>query len=63
MALKIDEHPQWIYTKYSSVRYNYWLERFDTQLNKPTNQTLIKVLKVIRPPSQEVSLNFKKVNN
>ena len=28
-----------------SVDYNKWLKRLDTQLNKPTNQNLIKVYK------------------
>ena len=26
-----------------SVVYNWWLERLDTQLNKPTNQNSLKV--------------------
>ena len=25
-----------------SLDYNYWLKRFDTQLNEPTNQNSIK---------------------
>ena len=30
-----------------SVDYNWWLKRFDTQLNQSTNQNLIKVPKVV----------------
>ena len=32
---------------YPSVDYNKLLKRFDTQLDKPTNQNPIKVLKVV----------------
>ena len=28
---------------YPSVDFNNWLKRLETQLNKPTNQNLIKV--------------------
>ena len=31
----------------SSVYYNYWLKRLDTQLNDPTNQNLVKVPKLL----------------
>ena len=30
-----------------SVDYNYWLKRFKTQLNEPTNQKSIKAPKVV----------------
>ena len=30
-------------------RYNQWLKRLETQLNKPTNQDSIKVIKVVMP--------------
>ena len=29
---------------YPTVENNYWLKRFATQLNKPTNQNSIKVV-------------------
>ena len=31
-----------------SVDYNKWLKPLDTQLNEPTNENLIEVLKVVR---------------
>ena len=33
-----------IIKKYSSVDYNKWLKRLDSQVNEPTNQSLIKFL-------------------
>ena len=42
-----------------SVDYNYWLKRLDTQLNKPTNQNLIRVPKVVKPTNKKTLLyNF-----
>ena len=32
----------------SSVDYNKWLKRFDTQLNKPTNQYSMKIPNVLK---------------
>ena len=32
---------------FSSVDYNQWLERLDTQINEPTNKNLIKVPEVV----------------
>ena len=32
-----------------SVDSNYWLKRFNTQLNDPTNQNSLKVPKVVKP--------------
>ena len=31
----------------SSVYYNYWLKRLDTQFNDPTNQNLVKIPKLL----------------
>ena len=45
-----------IYNAYDDthfVDYNQWLKRFDTQLNKPTNQNLMKVPKVIKPTNKK----------
>ena len=39
-----------------SVDYNLWLKRLDTQLNQPTNENSIKVLKVVRPTNQKMLL-------
>ncbi len=33
-----------------SIDYNYWLKHLDTQLNVPTNQSSIKVLKLLSQP-------------
>ena len=35
------------------VYYNWWLKRFDTQPNEPTNQNSIKVLLVVNPTSKK----------
>ena len=35
-----------------SVDYNNWLKHLDTQLNEPTNQNSIKVLKVVNPTNK-----------
>ena len=32
---------------------NKWLKSFDTQLNEPTNQILIKVPKVVEPTNKK----------
>ena len=40
---------------YISVDYNYWLKRFDTQLNEPTNQNSITVPKL---SSQRIKKTF-----
>ena len=34
-------------------RYNQWLKRLETQLNKPTNQDSIKVIKVVKPTNKK----------
>ena len=39
-----------------SVDYNKWLKRLNTQLNKPTNQNLIKVPKVVKPTNKNMLL-------
>ena len=36
-----------------SVDYNYWLKRFDTQQNEPTNQNSINVPKVVQPTNKQ----------
>ena len=33
-----------------------WLKRLDTQLNKPTNQNLLKVPKVVKPINKKTVL-------
>ena len=33
---------------YSSVDYNFWMKRLDTQLNELTNQNTLKVPKVVK---------------
>ena len=33
---------------------NYWLKCIDTQINKSTNQNLVKVPKVIKPTNQKI---------
>ena len=41
---------------YSSVDYNYWLKRLNTELNKPINQNSIKVLKVGKTANKKTLL-------
>ena len=42
-----------------SVDSNYWLKRFNTQLNDPTNQNSLKVPKVDMPTNKKTLLyNF-----
>ena len=36
-----------------SVDYNWWLKRLDNQLNEPTNQTSIRVPKVVMPTNKK----------
>ena len=36
-----------------SVYHNMWLKRLDTQLNKPTNQNLIQVPKVVESTNKK----------
>ena len=38
----------------SSVDYNKWLKRFDTQLNKPTNQYSMKIPNVLKLTKKKV---------
>ena len=38
------------------VDYNQWLKRMGTQLNKPTNQTSIKVPKFVKPTNKKTLL-------
>ena len=40
----------------SSVDYNYWLKRLDTQLNESTNQNSLKVPKVEKPTNKKTLL-------
>ena len=49
-----------MYIPYDDTQnYNEWLTRVDTQLNKPTNQNLIIVSKVIKPTNKiPVLYNF-----
>ena len=39
-----------------SVYYNFWLKHLHTQLNKPTNQNLLKVPKVANPTNKKILL-------
>ena len=39
--------PSMIHKITTSVDYNWWLKRLDTQLDKPSNQNSIKVLKLL----------------
>ena len=42
-----------------SVDYNQWLNRLDTQLNKPTKIKFMKVLKVVKPTNKNMLIkNF-----
>ena len=36
-----------------SKDYKKWLKRFDTQLDEPINQNLIKVPKVVKPMNKK----------
>ena len=40
----------------TSVDYNKWLKRLDTQLNQPTNQNSIKVPKVVKQTNKKTLL-------
>ena len=40
----------------TSVDYNYWLKRLDTQLNETTNQNSLKVPKVVNPMNKKTIL-------
>ena len=40
----------------SSVDYNKWLKRFNTQLNKSTDQNSIEVPKVVKPTKNKTLL-------
>ena len=45
--------------KFPFVNFNQWLKCLYTQLNKPTNQNLIKVLKVVKITNKKtLLLNF-----
>ena len=37
----------------SSLEYNYWLKRLDTQLIEPTNQILMKVPKLVKSTNKK----------
>ena len=37
----------------TSVNYNYYLKRLETQLNEPTNQNSILVPKVVKPTNKK----------
>ena len=39
-----------------SVDYNYWWKRLETQLNKPTNQNLIKGPNVVKLTNKKTLL-------
>ena len=41
---------------YPFVDYIYWLKRLDNQINKPTNQNLIKVPKSVKPTNKKTLL-------
>ena len=44
---------------YTFVDYNQWLKRLETQLNKPTNQNSLKVLKVVKTKNKKTLIkNF-----
>ena len=47
MANKLIQIPNEDTPNIHSVDYNSWLKGLDTQLNKPTNQNLLKVPKVV----------------
>ena len=40
-----------------SADYNYWLKSLDSQLNDPTKQNLIEVLKVVKPTLKKTFLS------
>ena len=40
----------------STVDYNWWLKRLDTQLNEPTNKNSTKVPKVVNPTNKKILL-------
>ena len=50
----MDVNPQWWYKITPSKDYNKWLKRFDTQLNKQTNQNSIEVPKVVKPTNKKM---------
>ena len=37
-----------------NVDYSQWLKRLETQLNKPTNQDSIKVIKVVMATNKKI---------
>ena len=39
-----------------SVDYNQWLNRLNTQLNRPCNQNSLKVPKVVNPKNKKMLL-------
>ena len=43
-------------TPFNSLDYNQRLKRLNTQLNKPTNQILVKVPKVDKPTNKNALL-------
>ena len=45
-----------MYTKTHSVGYNTGLKLLATQLNKPGNPNVIKVLKVVKPKNKKTLL-------
>ena len=45
--------PNMIHKNTPSVDYNKWLKHKDTQLNEPTNQNPIKVLKIVKPTNKK----------
>ena len=45
------------YTKYSFYRLHLQVETFDTQLNEPTNQNLIKVPTVVKTTKKTSVIN------
>ena len=40
----------------TSVDLNWWLKRFNTQLNKPTNQNSVNVPKIVKPTNKKTFL-------
>ena len=40
----------------SSIDYNFWLKRFNTQLNESSNQSLLKVSKVVNTMKKKTLL-------
>ena len=56
IVIRVNIHHTYTHIITPSVDYNQWLERLDTQLNKPSNQNSSKVPKVIKSMSKKTLL-------